>query len=324
MNDVDASTFGLIDELGAARHHAGAESRDMAELFKLTRDRVSTHADLHTVRDLFEALGQAAGTEPEGVTYAEVDAGGVPALWCIPADCDDTGVILFNHAGGSVVFSMRSDRKAAAHLAKSAGMRALVVDFRRSPENKFPAQRDDLEAAYRWLLSLGYEPNKIASCGHSIGGNLAVNLAINLRDLGMPLPGAILAVSTWCDPELTNATLQTNAPHDRMLSTARLEFFRQSWLAETDVTPIDPQVNLLRADLGGLPPLNVYYGTDEILVGEIVDFAKRAETAGVDVTLHGVPGGQHLWLLTAGRVPETDVAIAEMGRWLRSRLAIPA
>jgi acetyl esterase/lipase len=292
----------------------------MADFFGATRERVGIHVDLHTVRDLFEALGQAVGTEPEGVTYAEVDAGGVPALWCIPSECDDDGVLLFNHAGGSVLFSMRSDRKAAGHLAKSARMRALVVDYRLSPENKFPAQRDDVETAYQWLLSVGYRPEKIASCGHSIGGNLAVNLAINLRDRGMPLPGAILAISTWCDPELRNPTLQTNAVHDRMLSRGRLEFFRESWLAQTDVTSTDACVNLLRADLTGLPPLNIYYGTDEILVGEIVDFANRANTESLDVSLRGVPGGQHLWLLTAGQVPETDTAIAEIGRWLRSRL----
>jgi monoterpene epsilon-lactone hydrolase len=103
---------------------------------------------LPTVRDICEALG-ALAKEPEGVTYAEVDAGGVPALWCIPQGCDVDSV------GGTVVFSMNSDRKAAGHLAKAAGIRALVLDYRRSPENKFPAQQDDVETAYRWLLGQG-------------------------------------------------------------------------------------------------------------------------------------------------------------------------
>jgi acetyl esterase/lipase len=104
---------------------------------------------------------------------------------------------------------MSSDRKAAGHLAKAAGIRALVLDYRRSPENKFPAQQDDVETAYRWLLAQGYRRDKIASGGHSVGGNLAVSLAIRLRDQGLPLPGAILAVSGWYDTELKNPTLQT-------------------------------------------------------------------------------------------------------------------
>ena len=295
------------------------QSRQFAELSAATRDRMNG-LDLLTVRDVCDALGATAGTEPEGVTYAEVDAGGVPALWCIPAGCDDANVLLFNHAGGTVVFSMRSDRKAAAHLARAAGIRALVVDFRRSPEDKFPAQLDDVETAYRWLTSQGYSPEQIASGGHSVGGNLAVGMAIRLRDQGAPMPGAILAMSAWCDLELKNPTLETNAGSDKMLSTALLEFFRESWIGGTGVAPDDPRVNLLHADLTGLPPVNISYGADELLVGEITEFARRAEAAGLDTSLHGVPGGQHLWLLGAGKVPETDAAVAKLGRWLRSKL----
>jgi acetyl esterase/lipase len=108
------------------------QSDDLAELFEATRDQPNNqHLDLQSVRDILDGLARAA-TEPEGVTYAEVDAGGVPALWCIPEGCDDDSVLLYCHAGGTVVFSMHSDRKAAGHLAKAAGIRALVLDFRLS------------------------------------------------------------------------------------------------------------------------------------------------------------------------------------------------
>ena len=145
---------------------ASVQSDDLAELFGAVQDRLNNNPnlDLVTIRDILEALGNVA-KEPENVTYAEVDAGGVPALWCIPEGCDNDCVLLHCHAGGSVVFSMHSDRKAAGHLAKTAGIRALVVDFRRSPENKFPAQPDDVETAYHWLLSQGYRPEKIAAGG---------------------------------------------------------------------------------------------------------------------------------------------------------------
>ena len=215
---------------------------------------------------------------------------------------------------------MYSDRKVAGHLATAAGIRALALDFRRSPENRFPAQQDDVEAAYRWLLSQGYRPDRIAAGGHSVGGNFAVSLAIRLRDQGMPLPGAILSVSAWYDIELKNPTLKTHAQTDKVLSIASLSVFRESWLAGTGTKHNDPRVNMLYADLAGLPPINIYFGAHEVLVGEIREFAERAKAAGVDASLHGVPGGQHLFLLGAGRVPETDAAITEMGKWLRAKL----
>src|ERR1700722_9890535 len=147
--------------------------------------------DLPTVRDVTESM-HLATKEPEGVSYAEEDAGGVEALWCIPADSDPDAVLLHSHLGGSVVASMHSDRKAAAHIAKAAGARSLVLNFRRSPEHKFPAQIEDVRNAYNWLLQQGYRPENIASVGHSVGGNFAVGLAIALRDEGAALPGAIV------------------------------------------------------------------------------------------------------------------------------------
>ena len=301
---------------------ASRQMQQLAALFGFGRERLSNNKlGLDDVRDVCEGL-HAASREPEGVTYAEVDAGGVEGLWCIPEGCDPNRVLLHCHAGGSVVFSMNTDRKAAGHLAKAAGVRVLVLDFRRSPENKYPAQYEDVETAYRWLLTAGHRPEKIAIGGHSIGGNLAVGVAVRLRDNGVPLPAAILAVSPWFDTELKNPTVDGHAETDKLLSRSLLEFFRDCWLGGTGVAYDDPGVNPLYADLAGLPPISVYYGEYELLAGEAIEFADLARDAAVDVTLNAIPDGQHSFILGAGRVPEADQAILEMGRWLRSKLGL--
>ena len=274
-----------------------------------------------TVRDIVESI-HLATKEPEDVSYAEQTAGGVDALWCIPAGSDSRAVLLHNHMGGTVVASMHSDRKAVAHIAKAAGVRSLVLNYRRSPENQFPAQIEDVERAYDWLIDEGYRPENIASVGHSVGGNFAVSLALRLRDRGDMLPGAILSISPWVDTTLTNETIDSNAQVDKLLSRSLLEFFRSAWLDGTGVDWKDPRVNLLEADLAGLPPLAVYYGTNELLAGEAVEFAHRARAANNDVLLRRVPEGQHSFIVGAGRVPEVDQAITEMGTWLRSKLGL--
>jgi acetyl esterase/lipase len=116
----------------------------------------------------------------------------------------------------------------------------------------------------------------------------------------------------------------TNAATDKSLSVPLMRFFREAWLGGTGTAYDDPRVNLLNADLTGLPPLNIYYGEHEILAGSVAELADRAKAAGVDTSVHEVPAGQHLFLLGAGRVPETDTAIAEMGRWLRTKLSLAA
>ncbi len=299
---------------------ASTQAKEFAEFFgALSARSANPNFDLETIRDVIETM-HVATTEPEGVSYAEVDAGGVQALWCIPADSDPDRVLLHNHMGGTVLASMHSDRKAAAHIARAAGARSLVLNFRRSPEHKFPAQIEDVRNAYNWLLQQGYRPENIASVGHSVGGNFAVGLAIALRDEGAALPGAIVSISPWVDLTLTNETYTSNADRDRLLSLPLAEFFRSSWLDGTGVSPEDPRVSLLFADLAGLPPIAVFWGTDELLAGEDAEFARRAEAAGNEVLVRAVDEGQHSFIIGAGWVPEVDEAIAEIGSWLKSKL----
>ena len=118
--------------------------------------------------------------------------------------------------------------------------------------------------------------------------------------------------------------METKAKTDVMVSKEQLGRMRDAWLAGTGVASDDPRVNLLCADLTGLPPINIYYGEHEVLAGDAIEFAERAGAAGVDVSLRGVPEMQHSFIFLAGRVPEVNEAIAEMGGWLRSKLGLPA
>jgi acetyl esterase/lipase len=101
-----------------------------------------------------------------------------------------------------------------------------------------------------------------------------------------------------------------------------MEFFRSCWLDGTGVEWTDPQVNLLAADLSGLPPIAVFYGEDELLASEAVEFALRAQAAGNDLVVRPLEAGQHSFIMGAGRVPEVDQAISEMGSWLRFALGL--
>jgi epsilon-lactone hydrolase len=302
---------------------ASEQAKKWIELYRSVGTLEAQQTDLRVIRSIFETLHLGA-SEPEGVTYAEVDADGVPAMWCIPEGCNADRVLLHCHAGGTLVLSMHSDRKLVGHIAKAAGVRALILHFRRSPEDPYPAQIEDVATGYRWLLAQGIRPENVASIGHSIGGNLCTSLVIGLRDKGAPLPCAILAVSPWYDMEMKCETMRTKADTDVMVSKEQLGRMRDAWLNGTGVAPDDPRVNLLYADLGGLPPMNIYYGDHEVLAGDAIEFAKRAEAASVDVSLHAVPEMQHSFIFLAGRVPEVNEAIAEMGRWLRSKLGLPA
>jgi epsilon-lactone hydrolase len=302
---------------------ASKEATEWLELYRTISELSAQQTDLRVIRALFETM-HTGQSEPEGVTYKEVDANGVEAMWCIPEGSDPDRVLLHCHAGGTLVLSMHSDRKLVGHLAKSAGVRGLVVNFRRSPENPYPAQIEDMAAVYQWLLDQGFPPANIASVSHSIGGNLSTRMVMDLRDKGEPMPCAILTVSPWYDMEFRSETYVTNSETDVHVSKELLTTMRDAFLEGTGVSPSDSRVNLLNADLSGLPPMDIWYGGHEVLAGDSVAFAERAEEAGVDVTLHNVPEMQHSFVFLAGRVPEVNEAMQGMAMWLRSKLGMSA
>jgi monoterpene epsilon-lactone hydrolase len=127
-------------------------------------------------------------------------------------------VILYLHGGAGYAGSPSSHRKLAGHLAGAAGSYALVLDYRLTPENVFPAAVEDAVSACRWLLGRGVSSTHIATAGDSAGGNFAVTSVLKLKELGIELPAATVLFSAWIDMEFTGATMKTNAEMDVVVS----------------------------------------------------------------------------------------------------------
>jgi acetyl esterase/lipase len=274
--------------------------------------------DLPALRDMLEGLGSLAA-EPIDVTYEDVDAGGVHALLVTPAGANTSQVIVYAHGGGCVTGSSASHRKLAAHLAKAAGTRALVPDYRLAPENPFPAQIDDLLAVHRWLREQGYAPEATATAGDSAGGNLSISTVLKLRELGEPLPAAIIGFSPWVDMEVAGETMKTNLESDALVSPQVSDMMAGMYLSGgTERT--EPLANSLYADLSGMPPMFMSAGDAETLQDNAEKLVERARNAGVDATVELQPGQQHVYLFMAGRSKEADETIANAASWVRARL----
>jgi epsilon-lactone hydrolase len=175
---------------------------------------------LEEMRLMLEQWGNITG-EPRGVDYIETAAGEVPALWAAPKNCAEDRVLLCAHGGGYVAASMYTHRKTYGHVAKTIGCRALIVDYRRAPENVHPGPVHDMAQSYKWLLDQGIRPGHVAFIGDSAGGALAVTTILRARQQGLPLPAATMPLSPWLDMEATGATFETNAQKDLIVSRDR-------------------------------------------------------------------------------------------------------
>lgn len=269
-------------------------------------------------RDLIEHWAEVTA-EPGGVDYLETTADGVPAMWAVPKHCAEDRVLLSLHGGGYVTGSIYTHRKLFAHIAKSIGCRALLVEYRRAPEHVHPAQLDDVMTAYSWLLKQGIAPGHIAVVGDSAGGALALSMALRARDEGRPTPDAVMLLSPWVDLEISGETIASNAGKDVLFRKEGIERLVDMFLGPTG-NRRDQYASPLYADLKNLPPLYIQVGGDELLLDDSRRLAERAKAAGVDVRLDVFPELQHTFHFSVGRAPEANDAVSRLAKWVRPKL----
>lgn len=231
---------------------------------------------------------------------------------------DPARTILYLHGGAFCLSSARSHRGLVARICQVSGARAVSVDYRLAPEHPFPAGLEDVLAVYRRLIDGGLEPRRCAFAGDSAGGNLALAAMVALRDAGEPLPAAAVLLSPATDLTGSSRSIDACARLDPYLRREVLMPFRKAYVSDRDVR--DPRASPLLANLAGLPPMLVQVGTHEILRDDSIRLARRAQAAGVEVTLEIAEGMWHVWQMAAPFVPEARSAIRRMGTFLRATI----
>ena len=168
-------------------------------------------------------------------------------------------VIVYYHGGGWVIADVNTYDATPRFLSKQLNAIVVSVEYRHAPEAKFPAQHDDAAAAYRWVLansaSWGGDTRKLALAGESAGGNLAVATAIYARDNGLAAPLAILSVYPIANSDMMLPS-RTDSANAKPLNTAMLNWFGH-YYSRTKADQSDPRVNLVKANLRGLPPVTI-------------------------------------------------------------------
>ncbi|MFW6075228.1 MAG: alpha/beta hydrolase [Chloroflexota bacterium] len=254
-------------------------------------------------RLFFEAVGKQF-PEVSGVVIEEIAAGGRPAEVVAPESRTPRGTILYLHGGAFIIGSPRIYRNQSSRIALSSGCRVVTLDYRLAPEHPFPAALDDTIASFRGLVEQGESPDHIVMAGDSAGANLALGAMVQLRDAGEPLPAAAVCISPWTDLSCRGETMATNANSRHFAQRESLLHDAGHYLAGE--APEHPLASPIHADLSGLPPLLIQVGSEETLVDDARNLARRAEQSGVDVTFEIWSGMVHEWHLLAALLPEDE------------------
>ncbi|KQM24823.1 MULTISPECIES: alpha/beta hydrolase [unclassified Sphingomonas] len=238
-----------------------------------------------------------------------------------PANAPSNGrlpVIVYYHGGGWVIANVETYDAAPRAMSKALNAIVVSVEYRHAPEFKFPAQHDDAAAAYRWVLqnaaSWGGDPAKIAVAGESAGGNLAVATAIYARDNRLTVPRHIVSVYPIANSSM-NLPSRRDSANAKPLNTPMLGWFGY-YYQNSRADAQDPRLNLVAANLRGLPPTTIINAQIDPLRSDGETLAAAMRKAGVRVEQRTYPGVTHEFFgmakVVQGAKEANDLAIARL------------
>ncbi len=278
----------------------------------------AAEVDVRKIRRLWDYLGGLM-VMAFGVKKTRDEINGLYAEWLTPRDRMDDKLLLYLHGGGYVVGGCDNHRKMVSHIARAGHIQALLPEYRLSPESKYPAAIEDVVGVYRTLLTCGIKAENMVIAGDSAGGGLAVAMLLSLRDAGDPLPAAAILLSPFLDATASGESMRSRASQDPWFHAEGVSLIADYYCEPQQRS--DPLVSPIFADVGGLPPLYIQVGDDEILLSDSERFAEKIAAAGGEIDLEIWPEMWHVFQMFVGKMPESGRAIIKIGDFVRGRFA---
>jgi len=235
---------------------------------------------------------------------------------------ETTGTLIYLHGGGYALGSAKGYRGLVAHLAAAASMTAIVPDYSRVPEARYPIALEEMVAVYTRLLKDGLDPKTTVIAGDSAGGGLTLAFAMALRDRGIAAPAALGLICPWADLAIDIEGMRP-ALRDPLILPSMTAEWAPRYAGTLD--PRWPGISPVYGDMTGLPPMVMHTaGDDPISVdADKIEAAVAATVSGI-LDHHRFENLWHDFHLQVSVLPEAREAVADLGAKLRNHLPMPA
>jgi acetyl esterase len=238
----------------------------------------------------------------------------------VAAASDPLPALIYFHGGGFVIGDLETHDGLCRMFANEGGFRVIAVDYRLSPEHKFPAAVDDALTAVTWIeanaATFGVDPNRIAVGGDSAGGALASVVSQQLK--GKIAFQLLLFPNTQIGTETRS---RREFAEGYFLEGKTIAWFFNNYLP-ADIDTSDPRISPLMApDLFGLPPAYVMVAGFDPLYDEGVEYAQKLKAAGVKVDVADYPDLVHCFIYLQAVIPQAAEAMKQAAAAVRAALA---
>lgn len=254
---------------------------------------------------------------PADTTVTEVSVGGIDALRVDTGPVDDGAVVVWLHGGGYVMGSPHGYRGVAAAVSAATGRPVVVPDYRRAPENPFPAALLDAAVVTEWAAQ-NYG-SRWALAGDSAGGGLTMASLLRARDTAGPMPAAAVLVSPLADFTAAGESFDRFGATDVAISRRSVHGLAQAYLPGRDVR--DPYVSPVFGMLERIPQTLILASDTEVLLDDAKTLHESMQRDGSPSTLSVYSGVCHAWPMFASYMPRAQRAVEEIGAFLRPALS---
>jgi epsilon-lactone hydrolase len=287
-----------------------------------TYSRWTRQTSIAHMRADWEALFPAVGN----AQVQPVEAEGTACLWvCAPGARTDK-VLVYFHGGGFQIGSTTSHQELMAALSAASGVRVLGVDYRMTPEHRYPAPVDDGLRVINWLAHQGWSGSDLALAGDSAGGGVALATLLAMAQKNHPKAAAAVLLSAWTDMTISGESYDSRSAMDPLHQRGMMQALSRNYLGK-DQDPKDPLASPLLAPpewLGQLPPLLLQVGDREVLLSDSQDMAARVCAAGGQAQCQVWPDMIHVFQQFIAELPQAQRAIDEAGAFLATHLGVSA
>lgn len=226
---------------------------------------------------------------------------------------DPTGhAVLYLH-GGAYISEITPEHWSFIGRLAEAGIEVVVPIYGLAPRYTHRDAFPTLTEVYRRLVGR-VDPALVTIAGDSAGGGLALAFAQTLGSAELPQPGRLVLIAPWLDLTLSNPAITALEDLDPWLTPEGLIVAGQAWAGGDD--PGSARLSPIHGRLAGLPPIDTYIGTHDVLYPDICRMHALATAAGSASTMHVVAGGFHVYPLVP--IPEGRAAVRQIIRGITS------
>lgn len=229
----------------------------------------------------------------------------------IKAQEQATQLILYIHGGVFFAGSLATHRAYLTQMAARSQMQILHLQHPVAPEYQFPDALEAVFRVYKNLLAQDIQAKDIILAGDCSGANLALALALKIREEQLPQVSGLMLASPFLDLSLSSDSIRYNAIHDAMLSLNALETGVDYYIPR-GYDKTEPYISPLFADLAKLPPLFIQVGSKSMLLDDAKRLHHRAQGAGVKSSLKVYTGMWHNFQMFHAWFQESKQALADL------------